>query len=126
MFGSRPCPLSVQVFLCCARVLCVPDLTVALLGIVLAREAAGANWLVCAKAGRGARASMATSPIQAIRLSMALLQIGSFDRENVVAEMACACCAELRMNGKRQRRLRAESCGLRTRGAMYDRRDMRE
>ena len=92
-----------RVFLCCARVLCVPDLTVALLGIVLALEVAGANWLVSVKAGRGTRASMATRPIQAILLSMALFQIGSFDRERVAAEMACACCAELRMNGKRER-----------------------
>ena len=91
-----------RVFLCCARVLCVPDLTVALLGIVLALEAAGADWLVCAKAPRGARASTAPRPIQALLLSMALLQIGSFDRERVVAEIACACCAELRMNGKRE------------------------
>jgi hypothetical protein len=90
------------VFLCCAWVLCVPDLTVALLGIVLALEAAGANWLVCAKAGRGARPSTATRPIQAILLSMALLQIGSFDRERVAAEMVYVCCAELRMNGKRE------------------------
>jgi hypothetical protein len=87
------------VFLCCARVLCVPDLTVALLGIVLALEAAGA---ICAKAGRGARPSTATRPIQAILLSMALLQIGSFDRERVAAEMVYVCCAELRMNGKRE------------------------
>ena len=58
-------------------------------------------WLVCAKADRGASASTAPRPIQAILLSMAFLQIRSFDRETVVAEMACACCAELRMNGKR-------------------------
>jgi hypothetical protein len=89
------------VFLCCTRVLCVPGLTVALLGIVLALEAAGADWLVCAKADRGASASTAPRPIQAILLSMAFLKIRSFDRETVVAEMACACCAELRMNGKR-------------------------
>jgi hypothetical protein len=62
-----------RVFLCCARVLRVPDLTVALLGIVLALEAAGANWLVCAKAHRGARAGTALRPIQAILASIAFL-----------------------------------------------------
>ena len=71
-----------------------------LFGIVLALEAAGAEWLVCAQADKGASAH-APRPIQAILLSMAFLQIGSFDRETVAAEIACACCTELRMNGKR-------------------------
>jgi hypothetical protein len=66
---------------------------------VLALEIAGADWLVCAKARRGAIASTAPRPIQVILLSMAFLQIKSFDRKAVVADMASAGCAELTMNG---------------------------
>ena len=42
VFGIALARRLFRVFLCCAGVLCVPDLTVALLGIVLALEAAGA------------------------------------------------------------------------------------
>jgi len=60
-----------RVLLCCDRVLCVPDLTVALLGIETALAAAGAaNGLVCAGAGRGANASAAVRPIKAILLTI--------------------------------------------------------
>jgi hypothetical protein len=70
-----------KVFLCCARVLCVPDLTVALLGIALGLEIAGADWLVCAQAYEGDRATSAPRTRQAILLSTTFLQIGSFDRD---------------------------------------------
>jgi hypothetical protein len=54
-----------KVFLCCERALCVPDLTVARLGIALEATAAP-PWFVCAGADSGARTVSAPKPIHAI------------------------------------------------------------
>ena len=60
-----------RVFLCRSRVLCVPVLTVALLGIEPMLAAAGtADELVCAGAARGANASAAARPIQTVLLTI--------------------------------------------------------
>jgi hypothetical protein len=60
-----------RVFLCRARVLCAPDLTVALLGIETALAAVGAvDGLVCAGTARGANASAAAKPIKPILLTI--------------------------------------------------------
>lgn len=58
-----------RVFLCCARTLCVPGLTEALLGIVVATAAGAADGLLWARVGRGASASEARA-IQANLLSI--------------------------------------------------------